>query len=287
MLLWSGQLISVLGSRISQISLPLLILALTRSPAQAGTVAALLGLPYLLFGLLAGVLIDRWDRKRTMLACEAINGTATATIPLALWTGHFSMPQLYLVALVTGTAFVFFNVAEIAALPSIVTAGQLPVAVGQNQATFSVGGVVGPPLAGLLFQLARPQGEMGENQALDAYRRRRDEYSLEQYRMSVNFARSWRREIASCLSYCRGYAAGANYSSAMPSGSRNSRMKPAPMSLIPPWGMLRSSSNMAAASSSARLPTEKLRWSRPTRFSSKRSVRGATGRRPKRLVQFG
>jgi len=156
MVLWSGQLISVLGSRISQISLPLLILALTRSPAQAGTVAALLGLPYLLFGLLAGVLIDRWDRKRTMLACEAINGIATATIPLALWMGHFSMPQIYLVALVAGTAFVFFNVAEIAALPHIVTGDQLPLAVGQNQATFSVGGVAGPPLAGLLFQLARP-----------------------------------------------------------------------------------------------------------------------------------
>ncbi len=155
MVLWSGQLISVLGSRISAISLPLLILALTRSPAQAGTVAALLGLPYLLFGLLAGVLIDRWDRKRTMLVCEAINGIATATIPLGIWTGHLSMPQLYVVAWVTGTAFVFFNVAEIAALPSVVTQDQLSAAVGQNQATFSVGGVIGPPLAGFLFQLAR------------------------------------------------------------------------------------------------------------------------------------
>jgi len=156
MALWSGQLISVLGNRISEISLPLLILALTGSLAQAGTVAALLGLPYLLFGLLAGVLIDRWNRKHTMLACEAISGMATGTIPLALWTGRFSMPQLYVVALVTGTAFVFFNVAEIAALPSIVSEHQLPAAVGQNQATFSLGGVVGPPLAGFLFQLARP-----------------------------------------------------------------------------------------------------------------------------------
>jgi len=155
MVLWSGQLVSVLGSRISAISLALLILSLTRSPAQAGIVAALNGLPYLLFGLLAGVLIDRWDRKRTMLACEAINGIATATVPIALWTGHLSMPQLYIVALVTGSAFVFFNVAEIAALPSVVATDHLPAAVGQNQAAFSVGGVVGPALAGFLFQLAR------------------------------------------------------------------------------------------------------------------------------------
>ncbi|MDQ2744896.1 MAG: MFS transporter [Chloroflexota bacterium] len=154
LVLWNGQFISVLGSRISQISLPLLILALIRSPAQAGIVAALNGLPYLLFGLLAGVLIDRWDRKRTMLAYEAINAIATATIPLALWTGHLSMPQLDIVALVTGTAFVFFNVAEIAALPSIVASDQVPAAVSQNRATFSAVGVAGPA-AGFLFQLAR------------------------------------------------------------------------------------------------------------------------------------
>jgi predicted MFS family arabinose efflux permease len=155
LVLWSGQLISVVGSRISGIGLPLLVLRLTGSPAQAGTVAALSGLPYLLFGLLAGVLVDRWGRKRTMLVCEAINGIAMTTIPLALWAGHLSMPQLYVVALVTGTAFVFFNVAEIAALPSVVSAEQLPAAVGQNQAAFSVGGMVGPPVAGLLFQLGR------------------------------------------------------------------------------------------------------------------------------------
>lgn len=59
----------MLGSRISQISLALLILAETHSPARANTVAALNGLPYLLFGLLAGMLIDRWDRKRTMRTC--------------------------------------------------------------------------------------------------------------------------------------------------------------------------------------------------------------------------
>jgi len=156
LVLWSGQLISVLGSRISQISLPLLIIVVTHSPAQAGTVAALFGLPYLLFGLLAGVLIDRWDRKRTMLICSAINCLMTGTIPLALVLGHLSMPQLYVLALVNGSAFVFFDVAELAALPSVVSQEQLPTAVGLNQATFSAGGVAGQPIGGILFQLARP-----------------------------------------------------------------------------------------------------------------------------------
>jgi len=156
MVLWSGQLVSVVGSRISEISLPLLILALTHSPAQVGAVSALFGIPYLVFALPAGALVDRRNRKRIMVVCEVVNGISTATIPLALWTGHLSMPLLYIVALITGTAFVFFNVAEIAALPNVVTADQLSAAVGQNQATFSAGGVIGPALAGLLFQLARP-----------------------------------------------------------------------------------------------------------------------------------
>jgi MFS family permease len=146
LLLWGGQVVSVLGSRVSQISLPLLIIAVTHSPAQAGTVAALFGLPYLLFGLLAGVLVDSWDRKRTMIICSAINCVGTGTIPLAIVSGRLSMPQLYAVALVTGSAFVFFDVAEIAALPNVVAPGQLPAAVGQNQATFSAGGVAGQPI---------------------------------------------------------------------------------------------------------------------------------------------
>lgn len=69
LLLWSGQAVSALGSSVSRLALPLLTLALTHSPAQAGFIAALQSLPYLLFSLPAGALIDRWDRKRVMIRC--------------------------------------------------------------------------------------------------------------------------------------------------------------------------------------------------------------------------
>jgi len=62
MLLWSGQLVSTLGSSASGIVFPLLILAITSSPAAAGIAGALSMLPYLFFSLPAGALIDRWDR---------------------------------------------------------------------------------------------------------------------------------------------------------------------------------------------------------------------------------
>src|ERR671936_321576 len=69
MLLWSGQLVSTVGTGVSQLAFPLLMLAITRSPAQAGLLGAVEALPYVIFSLPAGALVDRWNRKRVMLIC--------------------------------------------------------------------------------------------------------------------------------------------------------------------------------------------------------------------------
>src|SRR5437763_13811755 len=66
MLLWSGQVISAIGTQASQLAFPLLVLALTRSPAQAGFAGALRALPYLILSLPAAPLLDRWDRNGLM-----------------------------------------------------------------------------------------------------------------------------------------------------------------------------------------------------------------------------
>ena len=71
MLLWSGQVVSTLGSRISALAFPLLVLAISGSPAQAGLVGFAQGLPFLVWYLPAGALVDRWSRKRVMLAADA------------------------------------------------------------------------------------------------------------------------------------------------------------------------------------------------------------------------
>src|SRR5258706_13546431 len=70
MLLWSGQALSDIGGAVSELACPLLVLAITHSPTQAGFVAALRTLPATLFSWFAGVLADRWDRKRVMLVCD-------------------------------------------------------------------------------------------------------------------------------------------------------------------------------------------------------------------------
>ncbi len=155
MLLWSGQAVSTLGSNVSRLALPLLVLALTQSPAQAGLIAALQAVPYLIFSLPAGALIDRWDRKRVMIRCDVARCLAYGSVPLAYATAHLSLAQLYAVALVGGTAYVFFNIAEVAALPRVVPAEHLSHATALNESATSASSLIGPGVAGLIISLGR------------------------------------------------------------------------------------------------------------------------------------
>jgi MFS family permease len=155
MLLWSGQLVSQLGSGVSQLAYPLLILALTHSPAKAGVAGALYSVPYLLLSLPAGALVDRWDRKRVMILCDSGRAIALGSIPVAYALGHLTLAQLYLTAVTEGTLFVFFNIAETACLPRVVPSQQIPTASAQNEGGSIAAQLVAPPVGGLLYAVAR------------------------------------------------------------------------------------------------------------------------------------
>jgi predicted MFS family arabinose efflux permease len=155
LLLWSGQAISSIGGEASHLAFPLLILAVTHSPAQAGFAGALRALAYLLLGLPAGALIDRWDRKRTMMICDAGRALALGSIPLALATNSLTIVQIYLVSVMEGSLYVFFGLAEFSALPHVVAKSQLPAATAQNEVTSGVVTFIGPALGGALFGVAR------------------------------------------------------------------------------------------------------------------------------------
>jgi predicted MFS family arabinose efflux permease len=152
MLLWSGQVVSTLGSTASSIVFPLLILALTNSPAAAGVASALRAAPYLIFSLPIGALIDRWDRKRVMINCDVGRAIAVLSVPVAVWLDALTIWQIYVVAFVEGSLFVFFNIAEVAALPRVVPAAQLPQAAAQNEAAFGAVHIVGPSIGTFLYQ---------------------------------------------------------------------------------------------------------------------------------------
>ena len=155
LLLWSGQTISSIGSGVSELAFPLLVLALTHSPAQAGIASALRTLPYFIFTLPGGALIDRWNRKRVMILCDTGRAISMASIPVALVFGHLTLVQLYIVSLLEGSLYVFFDLAETASLPRVVPKEQLPAAISQNQVTFGITNLLGPPLGGILYTLGR------------------------------------------------------------------------------------------------------------------------------------
>jgi predicted MFS family arabinose efflux permease len=152
MLLWAGQTMSTLGNSATSVVYPLLVLSLTNSPAAAGAAAALRALPYLLLSLHAGALADRLDRKRVMAICDGGRALAALSLPAAMLAGMLTVEHVLLVCWVDGCLFVFFNVAEVAALSRVVPAAQLPQAVAQNEASFGAIHVAGPSLGAWLWQ---------------------------------------------------------------------------------------------------------------------------------------
>ena len=151
-LLWTGQVVSTLGSHAAGIVIPLLILAMTGSPAAVGLASALGIVPYLLLSLPVGALVDRWNRRHVMILSDLGRALVTLSVPIALWLDRLTLTQLYLVAVLNGTMMVFFNLAEVAALPRVVATVQLPQATAQNQAGYAGAEIVGPALGSWLFQ---------------------------------------------------------------------------------------------------------------------------------------
>lgn len=155
MLLWGGQIVSVLGSQVTATAMPLLVLAMTGSPGRAGIVAAAAMLPQLVFQLPAGVLVDRVDRRKVLLVANAGRCLVMASIPLALLVGHLSLAQLVAVSFVDGLGLVLFNLAEHASLPRVVPARLLPTALAQNESKDRGASLAGRPLGGILFAVGR------------------------------------------------------------------------------------------------------------------------------------
>ena len=155
MLLLTGRLLSTLGSQVTAIAYPLLVLAVTHSPAKAGFVGFAGLLPTAVFGLPAGVAADRWNRKRLMIAADGVRALAIATLAATILLDQVSFWQIAVVAFVEGTGSVFFNTAHAGALRAIVPRQQLPAAVGVIRARSAIVMLAGPPLGGALFTLGR------------------------------------------------------------------------------------------------------------------------------------
>ena len=152
--LWAGQTISVFGSQITALALPLTaVLNLQATPAQMGMLRATHSASSVMAGLFAGVLADRIRRLPILIGTDLGFAVLAGSIPVAAFLGLLRIEQLYLVQFFSGVVAIFSDVTHFAFLPSLAQRHQLVEANSKLQTTSSAASIAGPGLAGVLIQL--------------------------------------------------------------------------------------------------------------------------------------
>ncbi len=153
-LLWTGQTVSQLGSQVTLVALPLTaILVLDATPLQVGLLTATGFAPAAIFGLLAGVSVDRVRRRSMQIVCQLALATTTLSVPVAAWLGLLRLDQLFAIEAINGALTVLSVAAGQAYLPTLVGGSQLTEANAKLATSTAAARVVGPGFAGLLIQL--------------------------------------------------------------------------------------------------------------------------------------
>src|SRR5437762_715760 len=139
-----------LGDEVARLALPILILDLTHSIAAAATLRLVQALPYVFFGGIAGVLIDRADKRRLLIGCDLLSVALTLAIPVSVAVGVFSLNLLYVIGFLLGTVEVAWGVTtDFSVVPALVEPDELTSA---NAAYFGVdrsARILGPTIGGL------------------------------------------------------------------------------------------------------------------------------------------
>lgn len=152
--LWAGQTVSLIGSQITALALPVAAtLTLHATAFQMGILILAGSLPTLLFGLVIGVGVDRFRRRPLLIGADIGRAVLLGSIPLAALFGLLTMGQLYLVTFLAGSLTLLFNIAHISLLPSLVQHEQLVEGNSKLELSRSGAVIVGPSIAGLLIQL--------------------------------------------------------------------------------------------------------------------------------------
>jgi MFS family permease len=151
-LLWFGGLISLGGDWLLITVLPFYVYSRTGSALAASGMFAAMALPYLLFGSLSGVFVDRWDRRRIMIAADCSRAVLLIALLILPSTGWVWL--VYVVAFVEQSIGTFFSPAKSALLPSIVDQASLPLANSLSQVSDNTARLLAPSLGGALLALA-------------------------------------------------------------------------------------------------------------------------------------
>ena len=152
--LWLGQAVSEFGSRISREGLPLTaVLLLAASPGQMGLLAAIGSAPVLVIGLLAGVWVDRLYRRPILIIADLGRALVLSYVPVAAFVGILHVEQLYIIAALVGVLTVFFEIADQAFMPVLISREYILEGNSKRETTASLAEIVGPALTGILVQI--------------------------------------------------------------------------------------------------------------------------------------
>jgi MFS family permease len=152
--LFFADTISQVGSQVTMLALPLVaVLALNATPLEVGLLAACESAAFAVLTLPAGAWVDRMRRRSVLIAGDAGRALILASVPLAWWAGVLTMPQLYVVGLLTGVLTVFFDVAYQSYLPHLVGKEHLVEGNSKLEVVRNVTQIGGPTLAGFAVQL--------------------------------------------------------------------------------------------------------------------------------------
>jgi MFS family permease len=149
--LWASQFVSLTGSQMQVVALNWHVYLLTGSPLALGLVGLTRVIPVIVFSLWGGIVADRFDRKRVMLASQTAMTVFSALLALLTFRGQASLALLYALNAATGAASAFDNPARQSLVPRLVPPADLPSALALNLVMFHAAFIGGPGLAGLLL----------------------------------------------------------------------------------------------------------------------------------------
>ena len=153
--LWTAAAFSNLADGLGRTAVPLIATTLTRDPLAIAAIGALAFLPWLVFGLPAGMLVDRFDRRLIMAAANGIRGAVALWLAILTATGNISLWTLFVGTLVFGLGETLFDNATNAVIPGVVSRRQLDRANGRMQAAqVTIDSFIATPIAGVLFAVA-------------------------------------------------------------------------------------------------------------------------------------
>jgi len=151
--LWIAQTVSIVGDKINQVGLSIMVFQLTGSLTQMGIVFAITFLPAALFGLIAGPLVDRWDRRRTMISADLLRAgfvSGMAVVAVTAMPVGWKITLVYLLAFVSSTVALFFEPSRMALIPAVVSQDELMAANSLDMTTSSISELLGIGFGGAL-----------------------------------------------------------------------------------------------------------------------------------------